>query len=199
MTLQVDDAGWGSLIGPVLIGVYRVETAEFAYREIPVECFQGSAFARQEYLAAAVQAAQDAFVELRATPQEEVEACTGYVLQGVRDWLRREGYAVEETAIRGPLQILVEMALAQVLQQIGFLVDPAVLRENHGRAFFEALKWLKGGNLDATRALPGRERWAKTGWNSYRTWIDHPYEQARQLARQRKRPRCRLEPAYCRR
>ena len=91
------------------------------------------------------------------------------------------------------------MALAQVLQQVGFNLDPEVLRENHGRAFFEALKWLKGGNVDATRAVPSRERWAKTGWAAYRTWIDHPYEQARQLARQRKRPRCRLEPAYFRR
>lgn len=47
MTIHLDDAVWGRLVGPVLVGAYRVETAEFACREVPAPLFQGPAFPRR--------------------------------------------------------------------------------------------------------------------------------------------------------
>jgi hypothetical protein len=36
---------------------------------------------------------------------------------------------------------------------------------------------LKGGNITARKAIPARERLAKTGWSTYPVWIGHPYDE----------------------
>lgn len=48
--IQIDDAGWGSLLSGVIIASLRKETGEFAWREVPVEQFQGNNFEGRVYL-----------------------------------------------------------------------------------------------------------------------------------------------------
>ena len=38
--LQIDDAGWGCLVGGVTVGCYRVETAEFVAGTVAPAYFQ---------------------------------------------------------------------------------------------------------------------------------------------------------------
>ncbi len=64
MTVQIDDAGWGSLIGGVVVGVYRTSTGEFAHEVIAPRFFQGTAFADKEYLAEAARLARACFERL---------------------------------------------------------------------------------------------------------------------------------------
>ena len=199
MTVQIDDAGWGCLLLGVLIGAYRIETEQFAFGEIPVEHFQNGAFARKDYLDGAMQVVDDLLVQLKVGLDEPVEICTGYVLDGVRAWLSRQGYNWTTTRVEGPLQVLVESALLQKLNALGIRVDYRTLTEKQGPAlsavegllFWHCLRWLKGGNMDATRALPEREKLAKTGWASYDIWVSHPYQKAKTMAaaaRKAKRP-----------
>ena len=180
--IQLDDAGWGCLIGGVFIGAYRPETEEFCYGEIPVSCFQGEAFARQEYLDEGARVVQRLFTDLAVPKAEPVQVCTGYVLGGIRQWLSREGYHWYPAKITGPLQVLVETALLQTLQRHGLEVDYVTLTEKQGLLFWECLRWLKGGNINATRALPEREKLAKTGWGTYSIWVENPYAVAKQKA-----------------
>jgi hypothetical protein len=186
VTVQIDDAGWGCLLGGVIIGVYRVETGQYAWGEVPVESFQGAAFARKEYLGEAARLAARLFEELDVQAGEPVEICSGYVLGGVREWLSASGYRWQQIKVEGPLQTLAETTLLQRLRQIGLDGLDYETLEKHGLLFWLCLRWLKGGDVDATRALPGRERHAKTGWASYGIWTTHPYEEAKRLAREAK-------------
>jgi hypothetical protein len=182
MTIQVDDAGWGCLIGGVLIGAYRIETEEFVFGEIPVQLFQNGAFARKDYLDGAVAVVDDLLMQLGAGLDERIEICRGYVLEGVRTWLSGQGYTWSTIKVEGPLQALVENALLQRLKALGIRVDYRTLTEKQGLLFWHCLRWLKGENIDATRALPEREALAKTGWASYEIWTSHPYQKAKRLA-----------------
>ncbi len=173
MTVQIDDAGWGSLVGSTVIGAYRTETGEFACVELPMACFRGAAFRRKAYLDAVVAAVRELVERLGVAKKETVQVCSGYVLERARQWLRGQGYHVEVGRITGPLQELVEAAFAQTLERIGFH-GPADAAPHPAQAFFAALRWLKGGDPAAARARPERERWAKTGWSSYRAWIGRP-------------------------
>ncbi len=188
MTVQIDDAGWGSLVGSTVIGAYRTETGEFACVELPMACFRGAAFRRKAYLDAVVAAVRELVERLGVAKKETVQVCSGYVLERARQWLRGQGYHVEVGRITGPLQELVEAAFAQTLERIGFH-GPADAAPHPARAFFAALTWLKGGDPTATRARPERERWAKTGWPSYRAWIGRRADSDRAATAAGRRPR----------
>jgi hypothetical protein len=151
-----------------------------------VEMFQGAAFARKEYLGGAARLAAQLFEQLRVPRDEPVEICSGYVLDGVREWLSGAGYRWRPVKVEGPLQVLAETTLQQRLQQIGLDVDYETLTGKHGLLFWLCLRWLKGGDVDAARVLPEREGYAKTGWASYSIWASHPYEEAKRLAREAK-------------
>jgi len=189
MTIQIDDAGWGCLIGPVLIGAYRIETQEFAYGEIPVRFFQPPLFGQKAYLNKAAEVARQLLRRLKAGPKEEIQICRGYVLDGVREWLAETGLPWRTVKVEGPLQVLVETALQQELAALGLRVSYEVLTQKQGLLFWLCLRWLKGGDIDATKAVPGREKHAKTGWASYHIWVRHPYAEARRLAAKAKAER----------
>jgi len=180
MTIQIDDAGWGCLIGGVLIGAYRVENGEFLYGEIPVEKFQGEAFTRKEYRQSAVDIAGDLLARLQVGKSEPIQVCTGYVLGEIRNWLQHNQYSWQPAKITGQLQDRIETALLERLHELGLTdVNYETLTQKQGLLFYHCVKWLKGGNPNATRVLPERERLAKTGWASYPVWAGNPYHQAK--------------------
>jgi hypothetical protein len=73
LTIQIDDAGWGSPIGGVLIAGYRPETGEFAVAEIAVAHFQPPRFQRRTYLDGAVDATRQVLDMLASPADERVE------------------------------------------------------------------------------------------------------------------------------
>ena len=188
--IQIDDAGWGCLLGGVVIGAYRLDTQAFVWGEVPVAQFQGNAFTQKAYLTSATDMTRDLLAKLNVSKEEPIHVCTGYVLDGVRQMLHAGGYNWQTAKITGPLQTLVETALVQRLHQIGVTdLDYETLTAKQGLAFYKCLKWLKGGNVNATRTAPERERFAKTGWATYRAWAYRPYAQAKAEARLLKQKR----------
>jgi hypothetical protein len=185
--IQVDDAGWGSLVGGVLIGACRVESprTQHAFREIPVTYFQGEAFKKKLYLGVAADAALELMEELEVGKEERVEVCTGYVLEAVRMKLTAERYQVIPAKIGEPLQTLIEQELLDRVLAIGVDTDLETLTEKQGLYFWQCVNWLKGGDMKAT-ALPQREKHCKSGWDTYRIWADYPYNRAKVLAKRHK-------------
>jgi hypothetical protein len=191
MTIQIDDSGWGSLIGGVAIGVYRTSTGEFAHEVVAPRFFQGAAFEGKEYLAEAARLAGMCFERLRVQPTERVEICTGYVLNGVRDWLTEAGFAWQPARIQGALQDMVERAFGEHLALLGFHADYRLLTnpQRKGLLWWRQIAWLKGGNADARAPIPERAAVCKTGWASFDIWATHPYHKAKQLAQARRSER----------
>ena len=183
MAIQIDDAGWGSLVGGTIIGAYREETGEAAFAMIPVEMFQGEAFARKDYAAGAVAAAQAVLTELGHRHDEPITICTGFVLDGIREYLEKTGYCWQSGKITGPLQELIETRFLEELQKIGVKgVNYETLTEKQGLFFWLCVKWLKNGNLNG-KAAPEKERLVKTGWGTYHIWSALPYDKAKVAAK----------------
>ena len=164
--LQIDDAGWGALVGGVTVGCYRVETAEFVAGTVAPTFFQdddpdeAGRFWRKDYLTAAARVVDVCLAQLKATPVEPVAICSGYVLDGVRARLTAQGYRWQIARITGPLQELVERAYQGHLAELGFYVSYDLLTDHNqaGLFWWKQVAWLKAGNAEATAPDPERAR-----------------------------------------
>lgn len=156
MTVEVDDAGWGDLVGGCVIVARRVETGEQYVGEIPVKFFQGELFKRKKYLDEAVRIVEEAMRQLNVGSGEEVRICTGYILSKARRLLSERGYNVKPAKITGETQRLAERTFLKTLRKLGLTLD----EENPRRRFRSLLEWVSGD--------PARERYVKTGWRSWR-------------------------------
>ena len=185
--IEIDDAGWGCLIGGVVIGCYRSETGAFAAGQIAPAYFQNDdpeqpgLYRRKAYLAQAAAVVAVCLRELSATPAEPVRICRGCVLDGVRAWLTSAGYRWQTAKITGPLQELVERELQARLAELGFQVSYEQLtdRRQAGLFWYRQVEWLKGGHAAARQPVPERGAVCKTGWDSFTRWAYQPYSVAR--------------------
>ena len=181
MTIQIDDAGWGSMIGGVLIACYRVETAEFTAWEIPVTDFQGESFNHRRYLSSAWVATQRGLQTLKWGVPEPVQICSGFVHGETHHKLR----AAQIVKITGPLQDKIEAELLSYLHKLGFPFEGST--EEYGKLFFESVRWLKGGNPNRRGMDPERLKVAKSGWKTFRFYQQYPYREATEKAKAFKR------------
>ena len=193
--LQIDDAGWGCLVGGVTVGCYRVETTEFVAGTVAPAYFQDADphepnhFHRQDYRHAAAHVVEVCLAQLKATPAEPVAIGSGYVLDGVCAWLTAQGYRWQAAKITEPLQELVGCAFQAHLAGLGFNVSFDLLTDPNkaGLLWWRQIQWLKGGDVNIIRPDPARAAVCKTGWSTYLTWAYHPYAEARALAGRAKR------------
>jgi hypothetical protein len=156
LTIQIDDAGWGSLVGPTFIGAYRPETGEFACGTVDLRFFRGQAYARKAYLQETTRVIQDLLEQLGADGDEPVQICTGYVFDHARRNLRRK---VRQAKITGRLQDLIEGVARDYLRDLGIPIDGVGPGSGH---FMACFRWV-------AEDLEKRERFVKAGWKSWRT------------------------------
>lgn len=189
--IQIDDANYGGLVGTCLIGAVRAEDiSTFQTIALPIEVFQGDAYARREYMEAAAEAAHRLLTQLKASHDEIIHLCQGWVFNRTPGILKKAGYRhIHRGKIGEPMQSLIEKASADYLSSLG--VNGITPGMPFGFHFYKCLLWLKGGNING-KALPERERFAKTGWPSYRIWATLPLQPAKieskRLRRARHRP-----------
>lgn len=169
--IEIDDAGWGDLVGGVIIGGYNPLNEEFKWTEIPVEYFQGEAFAKKDYLTAAKRAVSRVLGDLRADKRfHQVTLCTGYVFNHAARSLRQNGWRVVRRTIEGRCQELVEARLKQELIKIGVPPAMIVTLPSGTNRFMQLFKWVKE---DPAK----REQFVKTGWRSWGSkWRQASYE-----------------------
>lgn len=195
--LQIDDAGWGCLVGGVVIGCYRIpedpdapEGACFVSGAISPAYFQNddseepNRCARRRYLAAATETVTTCFARLKATPVEPVQIAPGPVLDGVQGWLSEAGYRWQAGRITGACHAQLAQAWQLHLAELGFSagIDLLTNPERAGLFWWRQVQWLKGGDVQVVAPNPERAAVCKTGWAVYPTWAYHPYSQARALA-----------------
>ena len=155
MTIQIDDAGWGSLVGPTFIGAYRPETDEFAYGTVDLRFFQDPAFADKKYLEETTRVIHHLLERLGADDAEPIEMCSGYIFTHARRNLGRE---VRQRKITGRLQDQVEQVARDYLLDMEVPIDGVGPGSNH---FMVCLHWV-------AEDLKRREKYCKTGWKSWR-------------------------------
>nr|MDO8133125.1 hypothetical protein [Candidatus Njordarchaeum guaymaensis] len=160
--IEVDDAGWGDLLDGVVLGFLRVEDGVFLTKVINVKFFQPPLFAKKQYLDEAVKLAREALKELGTKKGEEIQICTAPVLEKVRETMTKDGYKVVPTKIVGELQLRVETAFIERLEELGVVKNTVPLDPCKDR-FYAQLRWIHGD-------LAHRERYVKTAWKSWKRW-----------------------------
>ncbi len=63
MTIEIDDAGTGDLVGDAFIGFFRKETGELAYRRLDVALFQGENWKNKKPLEKTVELVKEGLKE----------------------------------------------------------------------------------------------------------------------------------------
>jgi len=155
-----------SLVGGTGIGIHRVETGEFFFGVIPLEYFQNlSLFYDKKYLHEAARIVSNGFDKLKVADKknEKVYVCNGYVLEGVRGWLRKKKYQWNTRKIEGRMQEMVEDAFSDYLISLG--VPPSIRghQESYRKHFYTLLGWVLND-------LENRKKLCKTAWNQ---WSKH--------------------------
>ena len=162
--IQIDDSGWGSLLGGVIIGVCDTDTNRLYSRLIPISFFQGGKFENQEYIAYALKIAKAGLQLLTSYPDDSgihIQICRGYLLSEIRSWAERNRLhytKIEHVDIKDPLQSLLEARFSKHLERIG--VPAGKGKGAHRISFDEMLKWVKED--------PKRIKYVKTGWKSWK-------------------------------
>lgn len=175
MTIQIDDAGYGSLLGPAFIGAYRKETEEFVHGEVALRFFRGAVFRKGEYIREASRVIQSLLYRLHSRDSERLEICTGNIFD---DFEETTGHPVMRTKIEGPLQDAIEDVCEHYLLNLGVSIDGVEPSAKHFRLCFD---WV-------TADYPARERYVKTGWPKWgQKW--QPIARSRSARRRRKAAR----------
>jgi len=156
--IEIDDAGWGDLIGGVFICFNDVTNKRHVIKEIPVEYFQGELFTTKAYMDKSRELVKEALVELDVNDSDDIEfhVCTGYVNNAIASFLMEKNFKVVRCKIEGETQCLVERVYDSFVKDLTGLssVPPS------GRRFFTLLKWVR-------EDLANREKYVKTGWRSW--------------------------------
>jgi len=166
--ILIDDAGWGDLILGVVIGALKFPGRKYMRRRIPVSSFQSPNFENKRYLDDAVKIAEEIVEVMQPDSETGFKVCTGYVLSSIREYLRDQGFDVEEVKITGELQEIVERSYVRWCIEVGV---PAERLEDKKR-FWTFLDWV-------AERPELREKLVKTGWKSWkRKWRKKAFEKS---------------------
>lgn len=157
MVVEVDDSGWGELVGGTVIVMRRVGTNEIYVGEVPVEAFQGPAFKAKAYLPHVLRIVREGTDALEITKDEPIHICSGYILSEVRKALVNEGYLVLPSRIIGTTQKLAEEEYIKHLSRLGVGTPDQTRRL---RSFNNFLTWV-------LHDIDKREHLVKTGWKAW--------------------------------
>lgn len=160
--LQIDDSGWGFPLCGVMVGVSDGTSMMTAV--VDVKWFRAGIFESKKYLEQysilGRQVMRDHFA---ATPKtHRVEICTGYINRRLKDDLRKEGYDVRVTEIKGFLQNKLEGNFKEYVKKTlraDLAYDPKELKLNKAaltRKFRAVMKW----------GIQNRPDMLKDGWES---------------------------------
>jgi len=153
----IDDAGWGDLILGVVIGALQLPRGRYMRRRIPVSSFQSPNFENKRYLDDAVKIAKEIVEVMQPDSETRFKVCTGYVLSGIRDYLRKQRFNVQEVKITGKLQEMVERSYVKWCKEVGVPAE----RLKDRRRFWALLEWV-------AEKPKLREKLVKTGWKSWK-------------------------------
>jgi len=164
----IDDAGWGDLILGVVIGALQLPRGRYMRRRIPVSSFQSPNFENKRYLDDAVKIAKEIVEVMQPDRETRFKVCTGYVLSGIRDYLRKQRFNVQEVKITGKLQEMVERSYIRWCKEVGVPAE----RLKDRRRFWALLEWV-------AEKPKLREKLVKTGWKSWKQkWREKAFKKS---------------------
>ncbi|MFX1389723.1 MAG: hypothetical protein ACFE9Z_06665 [Promethearchaeota archaeon] len=181
MTIEIDDAGTGDLVGDAFIGFLRIETGELIFRKISVELFKGKNWEQKKPLKKTVELIKDGLRELNFQKENElIKICRGNIFDQVRAYFIEEGINYEDTIVEGKLQDAVEGRLVDHLRNELGVKSKSLNKKSGAKRFFILFNWVSNDFYK-------REKFVKSGFKRWNTiWRDRAIEKYNKLHKLRR-------------
>lgn len=160
--IHIDDAGSGSLIGGTGIGILNTKNNKYYFNIIPLEYYQTQLFEEKAYQDFVIEIAKEGFQEVKASQDDAIEICQGYMFDKLRVWLTGQGYDWNNNKIEGVLQEKVEASFNHYVISLG-LPENFVKHARFAFGFHRLLKWVFAD-------MENRKKLCKTQWKSWIKW-----------------------------
>ncbi len=176
MTIEIDDAGTGDIVGDAFIGLLRKETGELIFKTLPVELFQGENWENKKPLEVAVELVREGLKELNFQHQiEKVELCRGNIFDKVRNYFIEEGINYEDAIVEGKLQDAVEGKFINHLRNDIGVRSRQLTTKSGAKRYFILFNWV-------TYDFFKREKFVKSGFKKWNTvWRDKAIEKYKKI------------------
>jgi len=163
MTIEIDDAGTGDLVGDVFIGLLRKETGELIFKTLPVELFQNHNWKNKMPYKKTVDLIKDGLKELNFNKdKEKILICRGNIFDEVRNYFDEEGIFYEQSIIEGKLQDAVEGKLINYLKNDLGIKSKNLTKKSGAKRYFLLFNWV---SYDFYK----REKYVKSGFKKWNT------------------------------
>jgi hypothetical protein len=182
MSVEIDDAGTGDLVGDVFIGFLRKDTGKIIFRTLSVELFKKENWKNKIPYKKAVELVKSGLDELNFDKnKEKVFLCRGNIFDNVRDYFDEEGIIYEPAIIEGKLQEAVEGKLVKHLRHDLGIRSRNLTKKSGPKRYFVLFNWV-------CRDFYKREKYVKSGFKRWNTvWRDKAMEKYESINKSRKK------------
>jgi hypothetical protein len=180
MTIEIDDAGTGDIVGDSFIGLLRKETGELIFKTLPVDLFKGENWKNKKPFSETVKLVKEGLSELNFQRDTEIiHLCRGNIFDQVREYFLEEGINYEEAIIEGELQDAVEGKLVEHLRNDLGVRSKNLTTKSGAKRYFILFNWV-------CYNFPKRERFVKSGFKKWNTiWRDRAIEKFEKIRNSR--------------
>ncbi|MFX1456242.1 MAG: hypothetical protein ACFFDB_12785 [Promethearchaeota archaeon] len=182
MTIEIDDAGTGDLVGDAFIGLLRKETGELIFKTLPIELFKGENWQNKKPFSETVNLVKEGLTELDFKNNGEIiKICRGNIFDQVREYFLEEGISYEDAIVEGKLQEAVEGKLVDHLRNDLGVRSKNLTLKSGAKRFFVLFNWV-------CHNFPKRENYVKSGFKKWNTiWRDRALEKYERIQNSKKR------------
>ena len=171
MSIEIDDAGTGDLVGDAFIGFLRRDTGKIIFRTLSVELFKKKKWKNKMPYKETVELVKSGLKELNFNKnKEKIYLCRGDIFNFVRGYFEEEGISYEPAIIEGKLQDAVEGRLIKHLRYDLGIKSRNLTKKSGAKRYFVLFDWV-------CRDFYKREKYVKSGFKRWNTiWRDKAIE-----------------------
>ncbi|MFW9939213.1 MAG: hypothetical protein ACFFD5_16345, partial [Candidatus Thorarchaeota archaeon] len=163
MTIEIDDAGTGDLVGDAFIGLLRKETDELIFKTLPLELFKAENWKNKKPFKIVVDLVKEGLEELNFQKDSElIKLCRGNIFDQVRAYFLEEGINYEDAIVEGKLQDAVEGKLIKYLRNDLNIRSKNLTIKSGAKRFFVLFNWV-------CYDFYNREKFVKSGFKKWNT------------------------------
>ena len=171
MTIEIDDAGTGDLVGDAFLGFLRKETGQIIFKTLPLALFKKKGWKEKTHLKQVVELAKEALNELHYDKDKErILLCRGNIFDDLRAYFIEEGINYEPAIIEGKLQEAIEQRYIDHLRRDLGIRSKNLTTKSGAKRYFILFNWV-------SRDFYKREKYVKSGFKRWNTiWRDKAIE-----------------------
>ena len=179
MTIEIDDAGTGDLVGDAFLGLLRKETGQIIFKTLPLALFQKNGWNEKAHLKRVVELVKEALDELHYDMKKErILLCRGNIFDELRAYFIEEGINYEPAIIEGKLQEAVEQRYLEHLKKDLGIRSKNLTTKSGAKRYFILFNWV-------SRDFYNREKYVKSGFKRWNTiWRNKAIEKYEQRTRE---------------